>query len=435
MEYADQIIAEREARLEREGKHIPREYHRSEFLFDAKQGKYWNTITKHALSAESVDSYFPPETWRQIEHEGAGRPARLRPSKEIRENRETQVDDSTWAPGYPTLIKNYLGTLGGLQVEKGAQLYNQYLAPAWPHPQVCNAEMWVELVRYLFKEEAEYFLDICAHMIQKPQEKFGGGVIMSSPQGAGKDSILNVLKRCVGLANAQNIDPDKIFDSFTPHYKSVLLVIDESRCAEKQHMATLFYDKMKTLTAELPAMLLVNEKGDKPYYVTNVCRVVVTTNDPHGFFIPQGDRRWYVMRSEYTQTETDCVTIPFWEAFNANKDDMTAAVYHYLKTRDLAEFSPNGNQPMTIGKQAMIEGFGIHDDSFEGHVFNQLKTADGELPKVLFPVQILDTAKAVMEGGGHDRNIIGKRNVGLYLQKAGYIPVKNPDSDKWRVGA
>ena len=364
-----------------------RRYHHEDFIYDRTQQACWVKGSGRLWQREAVNAAVPPE-WRRVvagnaapaPEEGAAPRGRGRPAGGARERvipayddilngefGDLSVEDSTWWPGHPEIIRDVQITVAGAQPAPGDRLYNTYRPPVEMPGKAENAGLWVEHIRKLWPEplEHEYFFDYCAHMVQRPYEKCNTAIVLSGAQGIGKDAALVPLARAVGGMNYQSIDPDMIFSAFKPWTQAVMLLVNEVRPSSDEHRATDFYNVMKTYIVAPPEGLLMNEKHVKARYVVNVIRVFMTTNDRMAMYMPAEDRRMHIMHSELPpQWEVAAGDAGYFDRLFGwlTKDGGTGDVIAWLKARDLSQFSPTKQPEKTNGWRAVATGWGEPDD-------------------------------------------------------------------------
>lgn len=325
-----------------------------DWYYDQLQGKYWSGLTGGLCIEKTVDGSVPNEDW-PTEFNEDGEPRAVKPSLWLRRVVNGQVvESSTWWPGMPTQIRNYLFTEGGMISYPGGRTFNQYIPPVYNKlATATDPQPWIDHVRRLYPLEADTFFDWCAHALQRPHEKCNWGIVMAGAQGCGKDTALHPIREGVGEHNAHEIEPDEVTSGYNGWIQSVLLIINEVRPHDTTHLAREFYEKLKTVFSAPPNTKAVNRKYANLVYVKNVCHTLLTTNDPLTMHIPKEDRRVFVMDSPVQRGELGTEYFnALWKAYNSGT---TKAVIDWLKARDLSAFEPGQEPPMTPGKQRIID--------------------------------------------------------------------------------
>jgi hypothetical protein len=423
-----------------QGHFIRRTRSLSDFRYDETQAKYWDVTTGILLKAESVNGAIPRDQWPVI-FDDDGEPRQIAPAKAIN-SVETglTVEGSTWWPGMPQFIEDTVVTEAGAQKVKGAVTYNRFIpnnlsglrTDARPDP-------WVQHVKRLFPDENEHnhFFDWAAHLIQKPEEKVNHGIVLAGAQGIGKDTALAPLRFAVGEWNAAEIGPEIVTSGYNPFVKSLLVVINEVRPHDADFKAYNFYSLLKPILAAPPDMLPLNLKYANIVHVRNVCRVILTTNDPMTMFIPEDDRRLFVMKSDVEPQKKGDEEY-FKKLHSYLKNGGLEAVAIWLMNRDISSFNPTAHPPLTKGKQLIIESTqevrrGPVDDFLDALCEERW---GGEWPDVIFQSELLSIARSsAFDDAEHLFNLIRAKNFHFKMADRGYHIERSPYSSEWKRGA
>lgn len=415
-----------------------------DFRYDEQQEKYWDTTTGTLLGGKSVDGAIPKSDWPLRPDGRSGKMIPFAPSAAIN-NIDTglTVEGSTWWPGRPRFIENYVVTDRGAIPVKGAVCYNLYVPPSRDDLRNNqNPDKWIDHVKFLWPDPAEHehFFDFAAHMIQRPDEKVNHGIVIAGAQGIGKDTALLPLRKGVGDWNAAEIDPDTISRQYNGYVKSVMLVINEVRPHDEDHKASNFYNQLKPILAAPPDMLSMEVKYANTIYVRNLCHVLLTTNDPLTMYIPPEDRRLFVMTSPLPDPKTAPIFSPkyFDEMYAYLEDGGADSVIRWLLNRDILHFNSGSPPPMTSGKKAIIDSAHqvrrtIADDIFESYcdvVFN------GNQPEVVFIKDLIDFVSHANFFDDKDFALktLQKKNFHFKMSERGYDMMRNPGANEWRRG-
>ena len=200
----------------------------------------------------------------------------------------------TWAPGGPQLIRDKLITKGGWIAHNGAVVFNLYRPPTLKLGDPNKAGKWRDHVKLVYPNDAERIEKWLAQRVQRPDVKINHALVLGGPQGIGKDTLLEPVKRAVGPWNFAEVSPQQMLGRFNWFLKSVILRVSEARdLGEVNRYA--FYEHMKAIIAAPPDVLPVDEKHLREYYVPNISGVVMTTNNKmNGVYLPDDDRRHFV---------------------------------------------------------------------------------------------------------------------------------------------
>lgn len=430
-EEASQLFIRRRRRME-------------DFRYDETQNAYWDTTTGQLLIANAVNGAIPREFWPTRPD---GRNGRLRPFEPALAINDVDtgltVEGSTWWPGQPKFIENAIVTARGVIHTKGAVSYNTYVAPDLSRLRTDrNPDRWIEHIKFLFPDpvEHEHFFNFAAHMVQRADEKVNHGIVIAGAQGIGKDTALLPLRRAVGEWNTAEISPDDIASPYNPYIKSVMLVINEVRPHDEDHKASNFYNQLKPLLAAPPEMLGMNVKYQNTIYVRNLCHVILTTNDPLTMYIPNEDRRLFVMWSPVPDPKKTPIFAPgyFDEMHSWMEDGGADSVAKWLANRDIMQFNPGSPPPMTAGKLAIIGSThevrrSAVDDVFELYTERFLNS---KMPDVVFAKDLIDfvTHDAFFDDKERILKTLTAKSFHFKMDERGYVMVKNPYASEWRSG-
>ena len=217
------------------------------------------------------------------------------------------VEQMTWAPGLPLLIRDQLVAEGGWLPRPGVNCLNLYRPPLLTPGDPAGAERWISHVYAVYPDDAHHIICWLAHRVQRPAEKINHALVLGGEQGIGKDTLLEPVKRAIGPWNWQDEGPTTILESrFNGYLKAVVLRINEARDLGEFDRFRL-YDHLKSIIAAPPDVLRVNEKHirEKAYPSASgdpICGGVaapagverkaniVRSRDHHDRFSPLADR-------------------------------------------------------------------------------------------------------------------------------------------------
>lgn len=377
--------------------------------------KYIYVPTRDLWPASSVNSQIPSISTGERDEDG----------KLIKEpankwlDREKPVQQMTWAPGYPLLIKGQYVVEGGWKARPGMSVFNQYEAPELLDGDPKDIALWWHhIVRLYGQEQAEHLVKWFAHRVQRPGEKVNHALVLSGSQGIGKDTILEPVKAAVGAWNWAEVSPIEILGRFNSFRKSVVIRISEAR-----DMGDIdrygFYEHLKIYTAAPPDTLRVDEKNRQEYMVPNVCGVILTTNHlQSGIFLPPDDRRHYVVQSHLVKED---FSADYWrELWGWYDNGGRANVAAYLRILDLSDFDPKMPPPRTEAFYTIVNAHRADEEEELERILNYLGT-----PAALIKDQISEAAYSLQlqefKTWLEDRRNSKKLN--HRLEDSGYTPV------------
>jgi hypothetical protein len=346
------------------------------------------------------------------------------------------VEQMTWAPGQPMIIRDRLINEGATIERPGVSCFNLYLPPPLldgGNPK--RAGRWLDHLRCIYpeKSETDHICRWFAHRVQRPAEKPNHALVLGGPQGIGKDTLIEPLKRALGAWNCAEVSPRTIVEaSFNGFARSILLRVSEARdLGEVNRYA--FYEAMKVYTAAPPDVLRVNEKNLREFHILNCCGVVMTTNyKSGGIYLPADDRRHFVV---WSLCKKEDFSPEYWNDLWAwYENGGIADVAAYLTTLDLSGFNPKAPPPQTPAFWEIVDANRAPEDSELADLLDQIGK-----PQCVTLANLIDATKdqygnitgiGVWLGERKNRRVIPHR-----MEQCGYSPVRNPDADDglWKI--
>jgi len=342
----------------------------------------------------------------------------------------TRVEQMTWVPGEPQLIKDKLFNEEGAWIEKpGATTFNLYRPPNIELGNADKAGPWLKLIDKLYPNDADHILDYFAQRRQRPWDKINHMLVLGGEPGIGKDSIVTALSRAVGPWNFRNIPPHAVAGQFNAFLQSVVVLITELRDLGDTNRVA-FYEASKIILAAPPASLRINEKHQRAYYIPNCCGVVATTNyKTESLYLPADDRRHYVAWSNKT---TGWRTDARWEKWHKWLDEGgDRHVAAFLEARDLSVFNPKAPPKKTDAFWEIVSASQLPEESELADVLESFDDAAVTIEDVISEAETL----------GYDglaeffRDRTKRRILAGRLDKAGYVSITNPDAKDrlWKI--
>ena len=334
-------------------------------------------------------------------------------------DRKAPVEQMTWAPGEPMLIKDRLVAGGGWIERSGCTTFNLYVPPQANLGDRNDVAPWVNHIVRVYGDCADHIIDWLAHRVQHPGEKINHALVLGGSQGIGKDTLLEPVKHAVGPWNFTEAAPTHMMGRFNGYVKSVVLRVSEARdLGDVDRYA--FYDHMKTLTAAPPDVLRCDEKNIKEYAVMNVTGVIITSNHKSdGIFLPSDDRRHYVAWSSLSK---DDFSPEYWRNLYAwYAAGGTANVTAYLKERDISRFDPKAPPVRTEAWHEIVNANCAPEDAELADVIEKLGHPDALTIDTLIGGCVGDITDISL----YLRDRRHRRAVPHRLETAGYVVVRN----------
>jgi hypothetical protein len=347
------------------------------------------------------------------------------------------VEQLSWIPGKPMLIKNRLIAEGGWIDHKGSTVFNLYREPTIEPGDPEQVQLWRDHVEKIYPDDAEHIIRYLAHRVQRPGEKINHALVLGGKPGVGKDTMIEPLKYAVGPWNFIDVYPAHMLGRFNGFVKSAVLRISEARdLGEVNRYA--FYEHMKIYTAAPPDVLRCDEKNMREYSVPNVCGVIITTNHKSdGIYLPPDDRRHYVAWCNLTEKD---FPVGYWNAiYGWYEREGYHNVASYLAQLDLSDFDAKAPPRKTLAFWAIVDANRSPEDADVADALDALaeRQANGKNPAP--PVPVLTLQMLIPYTSGEFLNWLqdrkNRRNIPHRLESANYFPLKNPDADDglWKI--
>lgn len=247
----------------------------------------------------------------------------------------------TFRPGAPVLTED----------PDGNESANTWRAIERTQPVGVSCELFTQHVEYLFRADAQRFLDWLAHIEQEPGVLPHSGWVHVSPmQGTGRNWLASVLCRLWRGYVAPNFDlAGTLSSGFNGRLSHKLLAvvdeIDEGGGEGKWGNAQALKSLVTTDTRA------INPKYGHQRLEWNACRWLIFSNHTSALPLTETDRRFNVVRNELPPMSD----VYYAKLYAALKDSaFIDSVAWMLRNRPLAGFNPGAHAAMTEAKRDMI---------------------------------------------------------------------------------
>ena len=341
-------------------------------------------------------------------------------------DRNRPVEQMTWAPGLPMIIRNRLISQGGWIQRSNVSCFNHYQPPRLALGDAARAGPWLDHVHKIYPDDAVHIVKYLAHRVQRPGEKLNHALVLGGAQGIGKDTLLEAVKHAIGHANFHEVLPPQLMGRFNKFVKSVILRVNEARDLGEINRYQ-FYEHLKTYTAAPPNTLRIDEKNLPEYYIFNCCGVIISTNyKTDGIYLPADDRRHYVAWSELTKDDFDD---SYWrDLYRWYDNGGFEHVAAYLASVDLSGFNAKAPPPKTLAFWEIVDASRAPEDAELADVIDKM----GQ-PETLTLSQTAARATKEFSDWLLDRK--NARRIPHRLEACGYIAVRNSSAKdgQWKV--
>jgi hypothetical protein len=326
------------------------------------------------------------------------------------------VEQMTWAPGLPMIIRDRLVSAGGWFERRGVSCFNLYRPPTIEPGDASKAGPWLDHIRNIYSEHEQHIVSWLAQRVQRPQEKINHALVLGGPQGIGKDTMLEPVKHAVGPWNFSEVTPQHLLGRFNGFVKSVILRVSEARDLGDVNRFS-FYDHMKIYTAAPPDVLRVDEKNLREHSVLNCCGVIITTNHKaDGIYLPADDRRHYVAWSDAAKED---FVADYWpKLWGWYESGGYAHIAAYLAGFDIAAFDPKAPPPKTPAFWDIVDSNRASEDAELADVLDRLGN-----PNVTTLARVQSESVGEFQIWIRDRR--NRRQLPYRFERCGYVPVRN----------
>jgi len=253
--------------------------------------------------------------------------------------RQTYADGVTFAPGgcEPGTLNLWRGWAVEPDAEASCSLFLAHLREV-----VCRGN----------GDHAAYVIGWLAHMVQRPEEKPGVGLVLRGGKGAGKDTVAEYVARMIGRRHAPTVaESDHIVGKFNARLENALLlhVQEGSWAGDRKAEGVLKY----LVTSD---RIEIERKGIDSINLPSVLRLFISANADWVVPASPDERRWAVFEVSGARRGDDSY-------FSALRGEMEgkgpAALLHYLRSYDLATFKvrkPPETEGLRDQKLASLRG-------------------------------------------------------------------------------
>lgn len=362
--------------------------------------------------------------------------------------RNRGVEQATWAPGLPMVVRDRLISNGTWISEPGVAVYNLYKPPSVsPKGDAAQAGPWSDHLKKVYPEHWQHILGWFAWRVQRADAKINHCLVLGGDPGIGKDTLIAGLRHAVGPWNCGECNPPNLFEEYTASFlQRVILRVNEARDMGDGNISRYdFYEGTKTLMASPPETLTVMEKYLKRYDIMNLVGLIITTNNKmNGLYLPHDDRRHYVAWSPLQEVDFKAgYFAELWAWYEAGGFDHVAA---YLRTYDLNQFDPKATPPKTSSFWEIVGANRAPEESelaallaIMGDPIGLNEPGTVTLPQAITVALVIAAASNMEEFGElwlwlSDRS--NRRKVPGRFEKAGYAMIRNPTDQhdgQWAV--
>ena len=360
------------------------------------------------------------------------------------------VEQATWGPGLPMVIRDQLVSNGAWIRKRGAKVFNLYRPPLISDfGDARKAGPWLDLIKRVFPDDWQHIVGWFAWRVQRPDTKINHCIVLGGSPGIGKDTIIAGLRNAVGPWNCSECSPAQLLGDYTAAFlQSVILRVNEARdMGEGRINRYDFYESTKVMMADPPETLKVQAKYLNWYDIMNLLGMIITTNNKtNGLYLEYDDRRHYVAWSKLIEADFAAAGLTDPDAIRKSAGDFFGGLWAWYKTKDedgatgfdhvaeflrgydLKKFNPTVSPPKT---EAFWEIVGANRAPEETELAGILtEIGNGEQPDAVTLAQVIKAAGSDLDQYNDlyewmtDRK--NRRQMAGRFDKAGYSARRNP---------
>jgi hypothetical protein len=180
------------------------------------------------------------------------------------------------------------------------KVLNIFNGPNWPlvRPNMGKIAPFFEFINYLIPDKTERMLLLrwLACKMQDITFRGPGMIIVSQTQGVGKNTLMNILGKLLGMNNVMvenltNMVGDRA-SAYNNWAEKLLVCIDETLAFGDPSSAHRVYNQLKTIVDTTPKTVTMNKKYQPAYTVNCVTSFILFSNHLDAVFLHHGDRRF-----------------------------------------------------------------------------------------------------------------------------------------------
>lgn len=216
---------------------------------------------------------------------------------------------------------------------------------------------WLQVLNYVTGENEKIFdwlLKWIAYPLQHPGTKMRTSVIMHGPEGSGKNTVWDAVRRIYGRYGMQ-ITQTQLEQQWCDWLSARMFIVGN----EVLHRQEQIQQKGRLKTIVSDSTIRIERKFMNGRTEMNFANLVFLSNELQPLNIDPEDRRFLVNWTPPAHPDGAKFYLGLGE--DGMPESAVQALYHYFKQLDLEDFGPHTKPPMTQAKKDLI------DASLESH--------------------------------------------------------------------
>lgn len=249
-------------------------------------------------------------------------------------------------------FKMYAPQFGELFTYKTARYRNTFNPASMPSAESDYPSDFQNHIEMLFPNDHKIITQWMAWVVRNVGRKVQWALLLKGVQGDGKGLITNMMQAALGLQNVHQVTDAELDSNFTGWAAGHCLnVLDEIRL--NSHNRHKIMEKLKALITNDTVGVVA--KGVNGQTVLNTVNYIMTTNHEDALALDEGDRRYGVFFTKYTDRSELPGIREYYNPLHALVRERPGAVRAWLDDVDLSDFDPMIAPAMTEAKRKMIE--------------------------------------------------------------------------------
>lgn len=189
--------------------------------------------------------------------------------------------------------------------DEGMLKYNLFGMPEWGKGAVIqrHVDTFLNFLTYLVPnaDDRQYFISTIAAKAQDMSFRGTAIIMVGERQGLGRSTLADMLMTLYGRSNCESIElKDMLGESGFNEWRARCFVVVEEAKASSGTNKYDTYERLKTYVDPRNGKITINPKYGMKYEVYTQSSFLLLSNHINAVAIPEGDRRFYVMRNALT---------------------------------------------------------------------------------------------------------------------------------------
>lgn len=223
----------------------------------------------------------------------------------------------------------------------------------------------------LGKDAAKVCVEWMAFCVQNPGKKIHWSLLIKGMEGDGKSFIGNLMEAAMGIVNVGRVTTKILNTDFNGWAEGhCVCIVEELKLTGHNRHDVL--NALKELHTN--ATITVHRKGVDSYQVANTQNYIAFTNFTDAIPVTDGDRRWYVVFSQFATNEDLEVAgmdVVYFNSLFGALENAQEALRGWLMSVDTSKFNPKGRAPVSLAKNLMASAAAHEEDQIAKEIIEE----------------------------------------------------------------